>query len=96
MRVCAYSRPDTVLQLVNSEEGAFKTEIVLSCQTSRRYWTISWQKTRILYPRICPYELHRDGVARKICCVFDVHQDISKFIETSPISNDRRLHRVNA
>ena len=35
MRVCAYSRPDTVLQLVNSEEGAFKTEIVLSCQNKQ-------------------------------------------------------------
>ena len=64
-------------------------------KTSRRYSTIAWQKTRILYPRICPYELHRDGVACEIRCVFDVRQDISKCVGTGAISDDRRQHRVN-
>ena len=35
MRVRAYGLPDTVLQLVNSKEGAFETEIILSCQNKQ-------------------------------------------------------------
>ena len=57
MRVRAYSRPDTILRLVNSEQGAFKTEIVLSCQNKQALLDNRLAEDKVTLPSDLPLRI---------------------------------------